>query len=68
MNKICPLTCHDSNHNGDDNMLHGADLGCGNPNCWKHRPGNSSKPNPIRPDSRCLCPIGTFRGEEGYKQ
>jgi len=47
----CPLSCHDSNHNGDD--VPGA--GCGNPRCWKHDE-SSPPPKPMKPkDFRCTC-------------
>lgn len=35
--------CHDSNHNGDDDPT----KGCGNPECFKHQPGNSPPPERI---------------------
>lgn len=54
----CLLICHDSNHNGDDNQ----ELGCGNPSCWKHIPGKSTEPKPVRCPT-CRHPFGTFEGE-----
>jgi hypothetical protein len=52
----CHLVCHDSNHNGDIDP----EQGCGNSECWKHIPGSSTLPDPIRV-ATCRCPVGTFK-------
>jgi len=50
-NHICPLACHDDNHNGDVHV----GMGCGNPKCWKYDANNAPPQKPMPKDPRCTC-------------